>query len=213
MKTGIKIFSFLAALTAANALCAAAKPQPSGIYALVFGANGFPPDLTNDPLLTNPNVDGYRYKVAWKAIQPDNESDYKWDQIDQQIAIAAQAGKKLSISVAAGLASPDWVYTSSPAVYKYHMLEKDPTTGVSIGDQPLPWDTAFKAKWLKFVAAFGARYDGNPACPYIVLGGFMESFPMVFVSTLEDDAAVNALAQTAAPRVVAADHGTIHLAT
>ena len=199
MKNTLRILFLLGSLAAISSLCAATKPQASGIYALVFGANGFPPDLTNDPLLTNPNVDGYRYKAAWKAIQPDDASTYRWDQIDQQIAIAAQAGKKLGISIAAGFATPDWVYTSPPAVYKYHMLETDPTTGLSIGDQPLPWDTAFLAKWLTFVAAFGARYDGNPNCSYIVVGGFMESFPMILVSTPEDDAAVNALAQNPPP--------------
>ncbi len=177
----------------------ATKPEPSGIYALVFGSNGKPVDLTGNPLLDNPNVDGFRYHARWKSIQPTSESEYKWDQLDRQIAIAAAAGKKMGISLAAGLMTPDWVYTSAPAVYRYHMLEIDPETGESVGDQPLPWDTAYQAKWQKFVAAFAARYDGNPAVSYIVLGGFMQSSPMYFVKTLEDDAAVNALAQNPPP--------------
>ena len=196
MKPVIKslIASTILTLTAASTF-ATAKPEPSGIYALVFGVNGKPTDLTDNPLLDNPNVDGFRYKMAWKAIQPTSASEYKWDQMDSQIAIAAAAGKKMGISIAAGIATPDWVYTDAPAVYRYHMLEIDPETGESIGDQPLPWDTAYQAKWLQFVAALGARYDGNPAFSYVVLGGFMQSSPMYFVKTLDDDAAVNALAQ------------------
>lgn len=195
MKNSITIFYILAALAGPNALLAAGKPQPSGIYALIFGSGGLPPDLAKDPLLTNPNVDGYRYRAVWKAIQPDSETEYNWGQIDAAIAVAAENGKKLGISIGAGLATPDWVYASSPAVYEYHMLETDPGTGLSIGDQPLPWDTAFQAKWMKFVAAFGARYDKNLACSYIVVSGFMQSFPMTLAKTPEDEAALNALAQ------------------
>jgi hypothetical protein len=163
--------------------------------ALVFGTAGHPADLTGNPLLQNANVDGFRYRMTWKAIQPTSAGVYKWTQLDAQLAIAAQAGKKLGISISAGLATPAWVYTTAPVVYKYHMQEINPLTGLSVGDQPLPWDTAYQSKWASFVAAFGARYNNNPNVSYIVLSGFMESFPMTFVKTLEDDAAVNALAQ------------------
>jgi hypothetical protein len=176
-------------------LRAAEKPAPSGLYDLIFGAGGLPADLTGNPLLTDPNIDGFRMHVVWKALQPDNESSYNWKQIDNAVAIAAQYGKKLSVSVAAGLATPDWVYDTAPLVYRYHMIETDPATGTSVGDQPLPWDTAYQAKWANFVAAFGARYDGNPALSYVLLGGFMESCPMNFVINPDDDTAVNALAQ------------------
>ena len=140
------VLCILATLAAANALLAAGKPKPTGLYDLVFGTGGKPADLTNNPCLTNPNVDGFRMRTGWEKIQPDNETGYNWRSIDAAIAIAAQYGKKLSISIAAGLSTPDWVYTSSPAVYKYAMIETDPTTGLSVGNQPLPWDTAFQTK-------------------------------------------------------------------
>lgn len=171
------------------------KADPSGIYALVFGSDGLPANLAGNPLLKNPLVDGFRYRSVWQAIQPDSGSEYKWTQLDSQIAIAAAAGKKIGLSISAGLATPDWVYSTPPVVYKYKMQERDPVTGELVGDQPLPWDTAYQAKWLNFVAALGDRYDGNPTISYIVLSGFMESFPMTFVKTMGDDAAVNALAQ------------------
>ena len=195
MKDRIKTFIFLSSLVVAQSALCSGKPEPSGIYALVFGTGGQPADLTGNPLLQNPNVDGFRYKSSWKAIQPTNASEYKWTQIDSQIAIAAQAGKKIGLAIAAGLSTPDWVYTSTPVVYKYHMQETDPATGLSIGDQPLPWDTAYQTKWLNFVAAIGARYNNNPNVSYVVISGFMQSFPMTLVKTPEDDAALTALAQ------------------
>lgn len=128
------------------------------MYNLLFGAVGTGKiDLTNNPLLDNPNIDGYRYKVGWAKIQPDNAATLKWDSIDSAIAIAAAHGKKLCISVAVGLSTPGWVCTTPPLVYKYNMIETDTTTGLSIGSQPLIWDTAYQDKWFTFLAAFAAR--------------------------------------------------------
>ena len=62
------------------------------------------------------------------------------------IAIAAAHGKKLCIDVTAGLWTPDWVYANAPVVYKYAMKEIDPETELSLGNEPLPWDTAYQNK-------------------------------------------------------------------
>jgi hypothetical protein len=193
----------LAALLIASALVgpgsafsAALKPQPSGIYDLLFGAPGTGRiDLTYNPLLDNPNIDGYRYKTGWAKIQPNNAAEFDWDSIDSAIAISAAHGKKLCISIAAGFSTPGWVYTTPPLVYKYVMLETDPDTGLSVGSQPLPWDTAYQDKWLTFLAAFAARYESNPACSYVVMGGFMENFNTVVAGTDEDFNAMENLAK------------------
>ena len=75
------------------------------------------------------------------------------------------------------------------------MKEIDPDTGVSLGNQPLPWDTAYQNKWKKFLTAFGARYDSNPALSYVVLGGFMETFNMFLAGIDEDATAMENLAK------------------
>ena len=176
---------------------AALKPSPRGIYDLLFGAPGTGQiDLSTNPLIDNPNIDGFRYKTGWAKIQPTDGDTYKWASIDAAIAVAAAHGKKLCISIAAGFSTPSWVYTTAPVVFKYHMTELDRTTGLSVGDQPLPWDTAYQDKWAKFVAAFGARYDSNPACSYIVIGGFMETFNTIMAATDEDFNAMEAIAKS-----------------
>ena len=185
---------------AANALSAEMKPQPSGIYDLLFGAPVTGKiDLTNNPLLDNPNIDGFRYKVGWYKIQPDNAATFNWESIDSAIAIAAAHGKKLCVSIAGGFSTPEWAYTTAPIVYKYVMLEKDLDTGLSIGNQPLPWDTAYQAKWLTFLAAFAAKYESNPACSYVVMGGFMQTFNMTIAGTDEDFTAIENLAKNPPP--------------
>ena len=75
------------------------------------------------------------------------------------------------------------------------MLEKDEETGLSIGNQPLPWDTSYQQKWLKFVAAFAARYESNPACSYVVMGGFMQNFNTTMAKIEEDATAMENLAK------------------
>jgi hypothetical protein len=189
-------FAALVFMAPGATVSAALKEQPNGIYDILTGAPGTGQiDLTTNPLIDNPNLDGFRYKVGWAKIQPDNAATFKWDSIDAAIAVAAAHGKKLCISIASGFTTPGWAYTTAPVVYKYVMLEKDQNTGLSIGSQPLPWDTAFQDKWLTFLAAFGARYENNPACSYVVIGGFMQVFNLTVVATPEDDAALNALAQ------------------
>ena len=184
----------------AKAFSADRKPAPSGIYDLLFGAPVTGRiDLTKNLFLDNPNIDDYRYKVGWAKIQPDNAGTFNWDSIDSAIAIAAAHGKKLCISISGGLSVPDWVYTTAPVVYKYTMIETDPTTGVSIGSQPLPWDTAYLDKWQTFLAAFAARYESNPACSYVVMGGFMETFNMTVAGIQADADAMEALAQNPPP--------------
>ncbi len=90
------------------------KPEPAGIYDLLFGAPGTGKIyLTNIPLLDNPNIDGYRYKVGWAKIQPDNAAIFNWASIDSAIAIAAAHGKKLCISIAGGLSTPGGTMVSA----------------------------------------------------------------------------------------------------
>ena len=178
------------------AFSATPKPFASGIYDVLTGAPVTGKiDLTNNPLLDNPNVEGYRYRTGWAKIQPTDANTYSWDSLDSAIAIAAAHGKKICISIAAGFGTPSWVYTSAPVVYKYHMLETDPDTGESVGDQPLPWDTAYQAKWATFVAAFAARYESNPALSYVVIGGFMQNFNTTIALTDPDFNAIEALAK------------------
>ena len=43
------------------------------------------------------------------------------------------------------------------------------------GVMPVPWNPVVLAKWRVFVAALGARYDGNPKLRYVPMGGFSQT--------------------------------------
>jgi hypothetical protein len=161
------------------------KLEPSGIYCLI------PTDLSprnpigtqaDHPSLTNINVDGFRVREKWRDIQPHNEATYNWAQIDDAIALAQLVGKKISISVTAGKSCPQWLYDAGAVGYA---VEGDPGTTVTV---PGPNDPVYVAKWKAFIAAFGARYDGNPNVSYVVIAGLGQTSEWYYARNGKDAA-------------------------
>jgi hypothetical protein len=161
------------------------KPHPTGYYYLLATPND-PAEITSSA--SNPNLDGWRVRLSWKDIQPDDADDFEWQKVDDLIAAAGSKG--IGISISAGIVCPDWVYTSVPQVYKYTL---DPSTGTVNDDvagpppysEPLPWDQNFQQKWETFVTAFGAKYDGNPAVRYVLVTGFMQLVNATLIANID----------------------------
>ena len=56
------------------------KPPPTGIYDLLNDPEHTADvDLDTNPVLDNPNVDGYRLRISWAAIQPNSGNGTKWE--------------------------------------------------------------------------------------------------------------------------------------
>src|SRR5438094_864711 len=76
---------------------------------------------STDPALTNPYVQGIALRTHWDRVEPHEHADandFYWDYLDQGVALAAAHGKKVSISVQAGVTTPQWVYDAgAPAFY------------------------------------------------------------------------------------------------
>src|SRR5947208_2614338 len=78
-------------------------------------------DWSRDPALTNPYVQGIALRTHWDRVEPHehaNADDFYWDYLDQGVAFAAAHGKKVSISVTAGVTCPQWLFDAgSPSFY------------------------------------------------------------------------------------------------
>jgi hypothetical protein len=169
------------------------KPIARGIVNLLVKSN----DLTGNPTLGLPYVDGERLKATWNTIQPDttgnpviDSQNYDWAEIDNSIALAAANGKYVGLSVGAGVFTPNWVYAGSPTVYKYFLdvADDDQTEN---GTEPFPWDLNYLPKWEAFLAAFGAKYDGNPTVRYVVMGGMQQFNQLFFIKTADASQSFN----------------------
>lgn len=165
--------------TFSAAALAFAKPNPAGIVNLSQGE--ITPQNTIGNLAkhpwTNPNVDGMRVKGRWDYVQP-QQSGYDWAGLDEAVRLGGVNKKFIGLSVAAGTKTPQWLYDSGATKYAFQ-----DGTGDSM---PLPWESAFLNKWLPLVRALGARYDGNPAVGYVVMGGMSQHFE-TYIAKVEPD--------------------------
>src|SRR4029434_1314273 len=125
------------------------KPFFGGIVDLLPGGNNL------DNLIGNPNldkawVDGFRWRAHWDVLQPDSLTAYDWSNTDAAIATVAAKGKKLTLTVAAGITSSPAIYTGKrPCTHFPCDIDGD---GINESDMPFP-DANYLAKWDAFVTA------------------------------------------------------------
>jgi hypothetical protein len=86
---------------------------------------------------------------------------FQWDLLDETLARTRGQGKQAAFRVMNGTGTPEWVYAAGAAAY-------DPRDR-GVTRLPVPWDDVFYDKWRAFVAALGARYDGNPHVAYVAM--------------------------------------------
>jgi PKD repeat protein len=146
----------------------------NGVYSL---------SIPNKPVaagvLSDPNVDGVALRPTWDAIETGN-GVYNWSYLDSQIAAAAQAGKKVAISVSAGVNTPAWVYASGVPSFSFVR------NGVA-GTIPVPYNPTYLAEWTQFVQALGARYGNNPAVTRVLITGINENTPETMLPNTSGD--------------------------
>ena len=119
---------------------------------------------------TNDHVDGRYRKFYWADFQPTDENNFSWDVLDGLVASAQSAGKTMVVNL--NLNSPDptkglvglpqWLIDKGATVYNVDSHD-------SLLPAFLPWDPVWQSYALKFIAAFGDRYDGQIAS--VSMGG------------------------------------------
>jgi PKD repeat protein len=130
----------------------------SGVYALQTANAKIQPSV-----LSNPYVDGIAIRATWKFMEP-TDGSYNWSYLDNNIAAAAAAGKKVSLSIQTGVDTPAWVYAegAQSVLFRHQKI-------------PVPWDSVYLTKWEQFITELGQRYGNNPAVDHVVLTGINET--------------------------------------
>jgi hypothetical protein len=132
--------------------------RPQGVYALTTRNQT---TAEKQALVALPFVDGMTSFVGWNDIEP-VKGQFDFSRIDSDIAIAAAAGKKISIGVFTGRGTiPAWVAG-----------EGVQTWVTSQGDTLIyPTDPTFVTLWSERVALLGQRYDLDPTVVQIGVCG------------------------------------------
>jgi glycosyl hydrolase family 42 (putative beta-galactosidase) len=141
---------------------------PRGVFCLLpSGKSG------NSTVFDNPDVDGISIRQAWEQMNP-ADGIYDWTYLDGQIDRATAAGKMISLRIGTGSGGatdsggnvPDWVMALVTKTFQFI----DTNSGGITRTIPAFWDTAFKRKKNKMIAALGARYASNENIKIVFVG-------------------------------------------
>lgn len=91
-----------------------------------------------------PDVDGLAYRERWSKMEP-SAGTYNWSTLDAIADVARQAGKQLTLHVAAD--SPTWLTNLGMQRYSYN----DPILGT--GSAPVPWDGIYLSRHATLMRA------------------------------------------------------------
>lgn len=111
-------------------------------------------------------VDGILVRLEWQTLEP-TPGGYDWARLDEQLAAAEAAGKRVSLAIINGPQSPGWLPGLGVQMFSYARNDDQLS-------MPVPWDEVYLDRWLAFVAAIGQRYENDEriALVYITTSSF-----------------------------------------
>lgn len=126
-------------------------------------------------------VDGAAVRVLWNSLET-APGVFNWTFLDGEVAKAAAANKKVSISV---LGNPDWL--AALGAQQYFYIDKNPnhpTFGDTLPDY-VPWDPVFVSRVKNLNQKMGQHFSANPTVSYVnaVAGFFSRNLPKDDVRT------------------------------
>jgi PKD repeat protein len=152
-------------------IVAVSSPSPAQASAKVYAPTtgvyllGVPNASAPQSLLSNPYVDGFAVRAQWSFIEP-SPGVYNWSYLDGVINAATAAGKKVSLSITAGINTPSWVYSAGAQAFSF--VDSSSSSPQTV---PIPWDPVFLAQWKGMIQQLGARYASNAALTHVKITG------------------------------------------
>jgi hypothetical protein len=107
-------------------------------------------------------MDGIVLVIGWASIEP-SMGQYQWSTLDQWMHQAVAAGKKIDLTVTAGINTPSWLFQPAPSgggatSLTFTISPHGGATGVcDMETIAPPWDAAFLSQWDSLLAALAAH--------------------------------------------------------
>jgi Beta-galactosidase len=107
-------------------------------------------------------VDGLVLVIGWNSIEP-AMGQYQWAMLDQWMNLAISSGKKINLTLVAGVDTPPWLFMPAPNgaganPLSFTVSPHGGATGVCDSETvAAPWDAAFLGRWDSILAALAAH--------------------------------------------------------
>ena len=119
----------------------------------------------------SPGTSVVYFRVLWNDVEP-QEGKFRWDIFDSVAQNWIKAGKQIAFRIICcnqtDNATPDWVRAAGAKGiwFKYRSSTAEPRW------EPVYDDPVFLEKYINFLKAFAARYDGDPSVAFVDVGSF-----------------------------------------
>lgn len=113
-----------------------------------------------------PGVDGIVLVISWSSIEP-AMGQYQWATLDQWTHRAVALGKKIDLTITAGIDTPSWLFQPAPSgagasPLTFTISPHGGATGVCDTETiAAPWDPAFLNRWDLLLAAVTAHLKAD----------------------------------------------------
>jgi hypothetical protein len=112
-------------------------------------------------VLENKTVDGVHLRLRWNTLEPENNK-YDWTFLDSELKRISAIGKKISIGIAAGKHTPEWVYDAGVPGLTFEEFRKQGKAQKFSAKIPVPWDSKYLEYWTGFIKDFAEHLKSMP---------------------------------------------------
>lgn len=121
-------------------------------------------------VLSLPSIEGVVIRVSWRKLQPSAQAPI-FRPIDEQLATARRFGKKVALSIEAGIETPDWVYTLGARPYDFILDESAGDRICQRGRIPIPWDPVYLDSFKQLIRTASQRFNRSSLLTHVKLNG------------------------------------------
>ncbi|MEO5572281.1 MAG: beta-galactosidase [Bacteroidia bacterium] len=132
----------------------------SGPFKGIYASSGWNKPV-DDYVLKSPSVDGVFLRLHWNLLEP-ADNKYDWAFLDSELKRISDAGKKITIGVAAGSHTPEWVYGAGVPSASFEEFRKQGNGKKFNVKVPVPWNQKFLDIWTGFIKDFADHLKSKP---------------------------------------------------